>query len=136
MGQQQLLLLVMGVVIVGIAVMAGFYAYDAKTRQFAVDRLMDRNLTIASDAVAWKMRSDPYHGGNASYTDFTLQRAARRKTAGGGEFVVTEADGENLTITAVSQRYPQIGIRTYVHGDDIVSTEVAHDGSITIEGGE
>ena len=133
MGQQQLLLLVLGIIIVGIAVMAGFYVFETKSKQFAVDRLVDRNLTIASSAVAWKMRSDPYNGGNASYTGFSMEKAALEDEAGGGAFVVTEANGENLTITAVSKKYPQIGVETRVVGDEIVSTEVAHDGSIALE---
>ena len=41
-----------------------------------MDRLVDRNLTVASNAVGWKMRSDPYNGGNASYLGFSLESVA------------------------------------------------------------
>ena len=133
MGQQQLLLLVMGVVIVGIAVMAGFYAFESKSKQFAVDRLVDRNLTIASSAVGWKMRSDPYNGGNASYVGFSLESVALKEEAAGGQFITLDKNAETLIITAVSKKYPQIGVETRVVGDEIVSTEVAHDGSIALE---
>ncbi len=133
MGQQQLLLLVLGVVIVGIAVMAGFHAFNVKSRQFAADRLVDRNLTIAANAVFWKAKKDPFAGGNAEYTNFSLQNVALEDEAAGGEFIVTDARGQTLVITAVSRQYPKIGVRTYVHGDDIASTVVAYDGSITLE---
>ncbi len=35
----------------------------------------------------------------------------------------------------MSRRYPEIGVRTYVHDTSIDSTAVAHDGSITLEDG-
>lgn len=133
MGQQQLLLLVMGVVLVGIAVVAGMHVFDAKMRQSTMDNLLDRNLSIATNAVVWKSKSDPYYGGDASYSDFTLHSTALKGTTASGRFEITRADGDDLWITAVSRRYPEIGVRTYVHAYDIDSTAVAYDGSITID---
>lgn len=122
----------MGVVIVGFAVVGGIRAFNEKARQSVVDNLIDRNLTIASNAVSWKAKEDPYAGGNASYTNFSLGAAALSDETILGDFVVAEADGESLVITAVSSRYPDVGIRTYVNGYDVDSTVVAHDGSISL----
>ena len=133
MGQQQLLLLVMGVVLVGIAVVAGMHVFDAKMRQSTMDNLLDRNLSIATKAVFWKSKQDPYSGGNASYSNFTLEGIAMKATTSSGRFEITYASGDDLWITAISKRFPEIGVRTYIHAYEIDSTAVAYDGSITID---
>lgn len=136
MGQQQLLLLVMGVIIVGVGVMAGFTAMDEKMRQNTVDTLIDRNLTIASEAVFWKTKRDPYNGGNARYSGLAadgMQTLFLGEETHNGVFKITYADDTNLQITAVSNSYPEIGIRTFVSEYSIDSTAVRYDGTITIE---
>lgn len=136
MGQQQLLLLVMGIVIVGIAVMAAFSMGETTLRQSAVDNLVDRNLTIATNAVFWKQKRDPYSGGNASYAGLKedgMRKLFLGETTHMGYFKITTATMNELHITAVSLRYPELGVRTYVEGFEIVDTEIAYDGSISLD---
>lgn len=135
MGQQQLLLLVMGIVIVGFAIMAAFTMSETTMRQSATDNLIDRNLTIATDAVFWKQKRDPFSGGNASYAGLAvdgMQKLFLGEKTHMGEFKITNATASELEITAVSLRYPKIGVRTYVLEYEIVKTDVAYDGSITL----
>ena len=135
MGQQQLLLLVIGVVLVGVAVIAGWYAADHGLRQNDADVIIGRCLTIATDAVFWKAKTDPYSGGNAQYSGLasggmaTLFLGEETDT---GTFQITDATSNKLEITAVSKRYPEIGVRVTVIGDEIVNTEVDYDGGITL----
>ena len=136
MGQQQLLLLVMGIVIVGFAVIAGFAMAQSTLRQTTVDNLVDRNLTIATDAVYWKTKRDPFNGGNASYAGLAtdgMQKLFLGEETHVGFFKITGASVDDLEITAVSLRFPEIGVRTLVEGYEIVSTVTAYDGSITAE---
>lgn len=136
MGQQQLLLLVMGIVVVGIAVMAAFTMGETTMRQRAVDNLIDRNLSIASDAVFWKQKRDPYNGGNASYSGLAydgMQKLFVGEETILGVFKITHASGDELQITATSTRYPDIGVRTFIEGYDIVKTEVSYDGEIVAD---
>lgn len=133
MGQQQLLLLVLGIVIVGFAVIAGFAMGQSTLRQTAVDNLVDRNLSIATEAVFWKTKRDPFNGGNASYTGLAtdgMEKLFLGETTHNGHFQITNATTEELEITAISLRYPDIGVRTFVERYDIIETQVAHDGSI------
>ncbi len=135
MGQQQLLLLVISIIVVGIAVMAGFSAADTKLRQSEADTLINRNLTIASEAVFWKTKRDPFAGGNAKYSGLAtdgFQKLFLGQNTNNGTFKITLATDEELQITAVSSSYPEIGVRTYVNGYNIDSTAVAFDGSISI----
>lgn len=135
MGQQQLLLLVIGVVLVGIAVMAGLDAFDKKMKQSAADNLVDRNLAIATEAVYWKTKSDPFNGGNAQYTGLEtggMEKLFVGETTLNGTFKITKATADELEITAISSRYPTIGVRTFVRDYEIVSTDVRYDGSINL----
>lgn len=136
MGQQQLLLLVMGIVIVGFAVMAAFTMGESTMRQSTVDNLVDRNLSIATEAVFWKQKRDPYNGGNASYEGLAsdgMQKLFLGEETVVGFFKITGASTDNLEITAVSLRYPELGVRTFVDGYEIVATDIAYDGTITVE---
>lgn len=136
MGQQQLLLLVLGIVIVGFAVIAGFAMAQSTMRQTAVDNLVDRNLSIATDAVFWKQKRAPFNGGNASYAGLEvdgMQKLFLGETTVAGYFKITRATQNQLEITAVSLRYPELGVRTYVENYEIVDTDIAYDGTITAE---
>ena len=134
MGQQQLLLLVFCIIIVAVSVIAGLFAMDEKMRQSATDTLISRNLTIASEAVFWKTKRDPYSGGNASYAGLEtdgMKKLFLGETTNDGFFRITLADDNNLQITAVSLRYPELGVRTFIYEYQIDSTIVRYDGSIT-----
>ncbi len=136
MGQQQLLLLVFGIIIVAVAVIAGLFAMDEKMRQSATDTLIGRNLTIASEAVFWKTKRDPYSGGNASYAGLEsdgMKKLFLGEYTNDGFFRITHADDNSLQITAVSLRYPELGVRTYINEYSIDSTMVRYDGSITAD---
>lgn len=136
MGQQQLLLLVIGLILVGIAVIAGFRAMEVKYRQSIADTLVERNLSIATEAVFWKTKRDPYSGGNARYAGLSedgMTTLFLGETTNTGRFKITRATDDELEITAISLSYPEIGVRTYVRDYRIDSTVVVFDGSITLE---
>lgn len=139
MGQQQLFLLVMGVIIVGFAVLAGFTAAETKFKQSVADTLVEHNLTIATEAVFWKTKMDPFSGGNMAYTgldDNGLETLSLKETTTEGQFAITAATADALEITAVSLRFPDIGVRTYVSGYDITGTDVVYDGTISLDAEE
>jgi len=135
MGQQQLLLLVFGILIVAVAIIAGMQAFEEGFRKMLVDRMVDRNLAIATHAAVWKTTRDPYNGGNARYTLLAtdgMRRLSLDTDIAGVTYAITGATDSSLEITAVSQEFPDLGVRTYVHGYDVDSTVVRYDGSISI----
>lgn len=136
MGQQQLLLLVMGIIIAGLAVVSGIVAFQEKMRQSEMDHIVDRNLKIASSAAFWKTKRDPFAGGNASYEGLETNGLARLNLeveTHHAVYEITSASSSNLVITGVSTRYPDIGARTYVTNYDIDSTLVSFSGEFTID---
>src|SRR5690554_6173277 len=68
MGQQQLLLLVLGIVIVGIAVVAGIQAFSEGRDKAQQDAAVTDAMRIISDTQAWKLKPGAF-GGGADLTD-------------------------------------------------------------------
>lgn len=76
MGQQQLLLLVLGIVIVGLAVVVGIQAFGENQKKANADALVNDAIRIASDAQAWKLKPAAFGGGasDADFTNFSLSQ--------------------------------------------------------------
>lgn len=135
MGQQQLLLLVIGIIIVGVAVMAGLFAVQDQLKKHQADNLVSRNLEIAASAVMWKTKRDPYAGGNQSYSGLNTNGFAQlfmKSETDDANYAMTSPSTLELEITGVAKRYPNIGARTYVNDYDVLSTDLKYDGTYTI----
>ena len=63
MGQQQLLLLVLGVVIVGIATVVGIEAFRENTRRSRLDYGTNVGVQVAAEALAWRAKPRAAGGG-------------------------------------------------------------------------
>ena len=73
MGQQQLLLLILGVVMVGLSIVAGLQAYSHNRVKSNGDQLVVDGIRIATDAQAWYQKAVSYGGGAGSYDGLSLQ---------------------------------------------------------------
>ena len=63
MGQQQLLLLVLGIIIVGLAVVSGTQAYSINQKKANTDALILTGMRIATDLQAWLQTPTALGGG-------------------------------------------------------------------------
>lgn len=63
MGQQQLLLLVLGIVIVGLAVVVGIQAFNENQQKSEVDRFTEQGVAMAGDLIAYYMKPAATGGG-------------------------------------------------------------------------
>ena len=73
MGQQQLLLLVLGIVIVGLAVVVGLQAFERNQEKAAGDAMVGDALRMISDSGAWALTSRVHGGGQNAYTGLTFE---------------------------------------------------------------
>jgi len=129
MGQQQLLLLVLGIVIVGLAVVVGIQAFSENMKKANSDALVNDAIRIASDAQAWKLKPAAF-GGGADATLFTgaslaqlgyevngdgeytnLNGTFTATVNGDSEFVITgnslaDSDNDNQVVVTVSGTTP------------------------------
>jgi hypothetical protein len=112
MGQQQLLLLVLGIVIVGLAVVVGIQAFSENMKKANSDALVNDAIRIASDAQAWRLKPTAFGGGagNAAadmWDGLTLPKLGYTVNGDGayvnlnGTITMTDAAGV-LTITAIN----------------------------------
>jgi len=62
MGQTQLMYLVLGLVIVGVAIIVGINAYTESSRKTNYDALLEDVLRIAGDAQLWKRKPELFGG--------------------------------------------------------------------------
>ncbi|MEM8559971.1 MAG: hypothetical protein AAGG50_19315 [Bacteroidota bacterium] len=84
MGQQQLLLLVLGLVIVGFAVVTGIQAFEENNRKARYDRFTQEAVAVAGDVVAWYQKPTALGGaGNGRDvlgSTLSLQQLGRSQT--------------------------------------------------------
>jgi hypothetical protein len=63
MGQQQLLLLVLGIVIIGLAVVVGIRSFEENKHKAQIDHYTEQAVRLASNAIAWKAQPQAAGGG-------------------------------------------------------------------------
>jgi hypothetical protein len=72
MGQQQLLLIILGVIIVGIAIAVGISQFGGNSTQANKDGITSGLVNIAANAYQYKFRPTTMGGGSNSYVGYTI----------------------------------------------------------------
>lgn len=72
MGQQQLLLIILGVIIVGIAIAVGLSMFSAQNVQANRDAIINDLNNLAANAYQYYIRPSSMGGGSNSYTGWTI----------------------------------------------------------------
>ena len=72
MGQQQLLLLVLGVIIVGVAIVAGIGMFNASAEESTKDEITSQVMAIAANAQQWYKKPVAMGGGGGTFTGYVL----------------------------------------------------------------
>ena len=85
MGQQQLLLLVLGIVIVGLAVVVGIQAFGENQKKANADALVNDGVRIASDIQAWILKPAAFGGGNGDFTGLEFGSLGYTKNTNGAD---------------------------------------------------
>lgn len=113
MGQQQLLLLVLGIVIVGLAVVVGIQAFSENSKKANMDNLVLEAMDIATSAQTWMLKPSIYGGGNNSclttcdWSSVTFTNLGLNATSGvystlNGEVELDGSAGTELVVTATN----------------------------------
>src|SRR5208337_4032637 len=72
MGQQQLLLIILGVIIVGIAIAVGIAQFGAHSTQSNKDGVTASLINVAANAYQFKIRPATMGGGSGVYTGYAI----------------------------------------------------------------
>lgn len=127
MGQQQLLLLVLGIVVVGIAIVIGVNAYSENNISANFDALLQDAMRIATDAQTWKTKPELFAGSPDSTKpdtdDFLGVNFAQMSYTGA---LVSEA---SLCYSNINGQY---GMIPTVTGLTIVATSVPNQNQLEL----
>lgn len=122
MGQQQLLLIILGVIIVGIAIAVGLSLFSAQSIQANKDAIINDLNNIAAHAYQFKIRPSSMGGGQGSYSGYNIpskmasnENATYSATAGASTVSIVATSNSNTTntVTGVVDSDGRLGSWTY-----------------------
>ncbi|MGE5680113.1 MAG: hypothetical protein ACM34K_04465 [Bacillota bacterium] len=115
MGQQQLLLIVLGIIVVGIAIVIGVNLFHSYSLEAKRNNIIDEGVNLASMAQQYFRRPSNSGGGEKSFTGWTIPKMLE-KTAN-GEYTA-DVKSDEIVITAI--------------GNEVVTANVPVEVKITI----
>ncbi len=116
MGQQQLMLLILGVIIVGIAITVGIYLFTATSVSSNKDAIINDMMNLGQYAYRYRLKPEPLGGGSRSYLNFTLP--------------ANLADNDNATYTYVVEANSILFTATSKFGYGTISVELNDIGQL------
>jgi len=125
MGQQQLLLIVLGVILVGVAVVLGIQYFGVGAEEGAKDELVAHSITVGANAQQWYKKPVAMGGGGNLFTGFTtdfwaLQTDLHNST--NGTYTINEAP-QLIIITGTPSTASYLwDVTTRVTADSISTT--------------
>lgn len=108
MGQQQLLLLTLGIIILGITIAVGIAQFGNQSMRENKSRLESGLRYIAADAVQFKNRPAVQNGGGDSYWGYVLPERVTENDD--GTYAIRTISPHEITIAAVSKSDHRNGV--------------------------
>ena len=101
MGQQQLLLIVLGVIVVGIAIAAGMGLFSSSKESSIKDELVAQNMAIAASAQQYYTKPTSMAGGNQSFLNYGTGGSALNKLGytTNGTYTVGAGSATQIVVT-------------------------------------
>ena len=121
MGQQQLLLIILGVIIVGIAIAVGLSLFSAQSVQSNRDAIINDLNNLAAQAYQFRIRPSSMSGGQGDYTTFVIP--TKMATNENGTYSAT-ATTNTIVLKAVSAQNASNTIKVTVDSDGRLGTWV------------
>ena len=100
MGQQQLLLIILGVIIVGIAIAVGLSLFSAQSIQANKDAIINDLNNIAAHAYQFKIRPSSMGGGQGSYSGYGIP--SKMATNENATYTVSATTATTVSLLATS----------------------------------
>jgi hypothetical protein len=133
MGTQQLLLIVLGVIIVGIAVVVGINIFGTNAEQANKDAITQDCLRLASSAQGFYRKPTMLGGGNNSFTGITIEDCGMADDGTGagenvnGSYAITGlADAFSVTGTSATDATKSVTV-------DVDMTATTDDTRVTVD---
>lgn len=92
MGQQQLLLIILGIIIVGVAVMLAISIYKQKSIESKTDVILNETQYLASLAIQYYKKAKVFGGGEYSYANWEIPEQLENTNNGSYSVEITPPD--------------------------------------------
>jgi hypothetical protein len=122
MGQQQLLLIILGVIIVGVAIAVGISMFSSQSVKSNQDAILSDLANLAADGYQFKIRPTSMGGGNGTYAGYTVG------TSWG-------ASNPNATYTITAQTATALSLKAESKQVDAATITVTYDGNGKVTAG-
>ncbi|MBN1593375.1 MAG: hypothetical protein JW941_09055 [Candidatus Coatesbacteria bacterium] len=99
MGQQQLLLIVLSIIIVGIAVVIGLGLFSEGADQANIDQVVQDVVAMGAKAQQFYMKPTALGGGGQSFTTMAIEDVGSSSNRNGDTYTVTGGSDTQVTIT-------------------------------------
>jgi hypothetical protein len=100
MGQQQLLLIILGVIIVGIAIAVGLSLFSAQSVQANKDAITNDLNNLAANAYQYRIRPSSMGGGSNSYTGYSIP--SKLRTNENASYTIVSNSGNGIVLMGTS----------------------------------
>lgn len=100
MGQQQLLLIILGVIIVGIAIAVGIAQFGAHSTQANKDGVTSSLVNLSANAYQYRIRPTTMGGGGNSYAGYTVP--SKMVSDDNGAYALSSATAVQIVFTGTS----------------------------------
>jgi len=116
MGQQQLLLIVLGVIIVGIAIVAGIKIFETQSEESTKDEIVAHCVNIASHAQQYFKKPKEMGGGGGSFAEYATKsfQYTKLNSTENGEYSILAGSG-STAITIEGKPKQGLGYTWKVH---------------------
>jgi len=98
-GQQQLLLIVLSIIIVGIAVVIGLGLFSEGADQANIDQVVQDVVSMGARAQQFYMKPDALGGGGQSFVGMTIEDVGSATNRNGDTYVASGQSASGVTIT-------------------------------------
>lgn len=123
MGTQQMFLLVVAALIVGLALVAGIDQFAVGAQGASQDMLRNEASRVAKHAQAWFRRPIPYGGGARSFANFSLTSINYDSSKIAGVLSVSNRQQNTFRLTAQLHEVPNWSLVLEVYPDSVAATE-------------
>jgi hypothetical protein len=100
---QQLILLTLVALLIGVALLAGLETSQDSLRQANEFAVVHEAMTIVGYAQAWYRRPKWLGGGGGSFSDFTLEVIRYNAVSVNGHFIVSEQKERSFRLTGIGK---------------------------------
>jgi len=105
MGQQQLLLIILGVIIVGVAIAVGISMFSGQSVASNRDAIITDLATLGADAYQFKIRPSSMGGGNGTFAGYAISTTGALGSSNpNATYAVTTQTATQLVLTATSKQ--------------------------------